>query len=449
MVKPQVIQDEEQQRVYDRVAAVDVAKATGMVCTRTPDPARPGRQVSTVWPVTATMTVIAALGRKLKQEGIQMVTLEATSDYWRIWYYVLEAAGLAVQLVNASQARNLPGRPKTDKLDAIWLAKLTEMGLLRASFVPPPLIRELRDYTRTRTHLVQDRTRYWQRLEKLLEGALIKLSSVASKLTTDSARDMITAMIAGERDPQVLVRKARTRMQAKHDALVEALTGMFDEHHGEIAQMLMYQIRALDTRITRLGRRIAELTSAMPEGWGIDPGGQTGPGAGNGPDAIRLNVAARLDEIPGISAELARSIIAEIGLDMSRFPTAAHLVSWAGLCPSAQQSGPRTRKGKKGQGNKYLRSYLGQAAIGASHTRTFLGERYHRLARRRGKTKAQVAIARSILVIIWHLLADPGARFTDLGEDHYASRIDKGRRIRNHVRQLEALGYTVTITSAA
>ena len=134
---------------------------------------------------------------------------------------------------------------------------------------------------------------------------------------------------------------------------------------------------------------------------------------------------------------------------MSRFPTAAHLVSWAGLCPSAQQSGPRTRQGKKGQGNKYLRSYLGQAAIGASHTRTFLGERYHRLARRRGKTKAQVAIARSILVIIWHLLADPDARFTDLGEDHYASRIDKGRRIRNHVRQLEALGYTVTVTSAA
>jgi transposase len=449
VVKPQVIQDEEQQRVYDRVAAVDVAKATGMVCTRTPDPARPGRQVSTVWPVTATMTVIAALGRKLKQEGIQMVTLEATSDYWRIWYYVLEAAGLAIQLVNASQARNLPGRPKTDKLDAIWLAKLTEMGLLRASFVPPPLIRELRDYTRTRTHLVQDRTRYWQRLEKLLEGALIKLSSVASKLTTDSARDMITAMIAGERDPEVLARLARTRMQAKHDQLVEALTGMFDEHHGEIAQMLMDQIQALDTRITRLERRIAELTSAMPEGWGIDPGGQTGPGTGNGPDAIRLNVAARLDEIPGISAELARSIIAEIGLDMSRFPTAAHLVSWAGLCPSAQQSGPRTRKGKKGQGNKYLRSYLGQAAIGASHTRTFLGERYHRLARRRGKTKAQVAIARSILVIIWHLLADPDARFTDLGEDHYASRIDKGRRIRNHVRQLQAPGYTVTITAAA
>ena len=165
MVKPQVIEDEEHQRVYERVAAVDVAKATGMVCTRLPDPSRPGRRVNTVWPVTATMTVIAALGTRLKQEGIQMVTLESTSDYWRIWYYVLEAAGLAVQLVNASQAKNVPGRPKTDRLDAVWLARLTEMGLLRASFVPPPAIRELRDYTRTRTHLVQDRTRYWQRLE--------------------------------------------------------------------------------------------------------------------------------------------------------------------------------------------------------------------------------------------------------------------------------------------
>jgi transposase len=362
---------------------------------------------------------------------------------------VLEAAGLAVQLVNASQAKNVPGRPKTDRLDAVWLARLTEMGLLRASFVPPPAIRELRDYTRTRTHLVQDRTRYWQRLEKLLEDALIKLSSVASKLTTLSAQDMIAAMIAGERDPQVLARMARTRMRDKHDALAEALTGMFDDHHGEIAQMLLDQIRVLDTRITRLGRRIDELVSLMPAGWGADAGGETGPGAGAGPHAARLNVAARLDEIPGISAELARSIIAETGLDMTRFPTAAHLVSWAGLCPAADQSGTRTRKGKKGQGNTYLRGYLGQAAIGASRTRTFLGERYHRLARRRGKTKAQVAIARSILVIIWHLLADPDARFTDLGEDHYASRISKGQRIRNHIRQLQALGYEGTIPKAS
>ena len=196
-VKPQVIDDEQHERVYERVAAVDVAKDSGMVCTRMPHPSRPGARQSTVWTVKARMAAIGALGRQLKRDGIQMVTLESTSDYWRIWFYVLEAAGLAVQLVNAAQARNLPGRPKTDKLDAMWLARLTEMGLLRPSFVPPAAIRALRDYTRARTRLTQERTRCFQRLEKLLEGALIKLSSVASKLTTESAKDMIKAMIAG------------------------------------------------------------------------------------------------------------------------------------------------------------------------------------------------------------------------------------------------------------
>ena len=176
-VKPQVIDDEQHERVYERVAAVDVAKDSGMVCTRTPHPSRPGARQSTVWTVKARMNAIRTLGRQLKADGIEMVTLEATSDYWRIWFYVLEAAGLAVQLVNAAQARNLPGRPKTDKLDAMWLARLTEMGLLRPSFVPPAAIRALRDCTRARTRLTQERTRCFQRLEKLLEGALIKLSS--------------------------------------------------------------------------------------------------------------------------------------------------------------------------------------------------------------------------------------------------------------------------------
>jgi transposase len=362
---------------------------------------------------------------------------------------VLEAAGLAVQLVNAAQAKNLPGRPKTDKLDAQWLARLTEMGLLRPSFVPPKAIRDLRDYTRARTRLTQERTRCFQRLEKLLEGALIKLSSVASKLTTESAKDMIKAMIAGQRDPRVLAALARTRMKAKHDDLVEALAGMFDDHHGELARLLLDQIAFCDDRITQLTIRITESVAAMPRAWGVDADGATGPDAGTGPDAAVLPAVARLAEIPGISENLARSIIAEIGLDMSRFPTAAHLVSWAGLCPSARQSGPRTRAGKKGQGDTWLRGCLGQAATGAARTATFLGERYHRIARRRGKAKAQVAVARSILVIIWHLLADPAARYTDLGASHYASRIDKDRKLRNHIRQIEALGFTVALTKAA
>ena len=446
MSRPQVIDDEEHERVHDRVAAIDVAKDTGMVCTRTPHPGRPGARQATVWTVKARMNAIRALGRQLRKDGIEIVTLESTSDYWRIWFFVLEACGLAVQLVHAAQAKNLPGRPKTDKLDAMWLARLTELGLLRASFVPPKAIRDLRDYTRARTRLVQERTRCWQRLEKLLEGALVKVSAVASKLTTLSAQDMIKAMIAGERDPQVLAALARGRMKARHDDLVQALDGMFDDHHGELAGLLLDQIAFLGERIAQLTSRAAELTAAMPAAWGVDPDGTTGPAAGTGPGAPVLNAVARLAEIPGVSENLARSIIAETGLDMSRFPSAGHLVSWAGLCPSARQSGPRARPGKKGQGDTWLRGSLGQAATGAAGTATFLGERYNRIARRRGKAKAQVAVARSILVSIWHLLADPAARYTDLGYGYYQARTDTDRKIRNHIRQIQALGFEVTLT---
>ncbi len=449
MSRPQVIDDEEHERVHERVAAIDVAKDSGVVCTRTPHPSRPGLRRAAVWTVKARMNAIRVLGGQLRKDGIEIVTLESTSDYWRIWFFVLEGCGLAVQLVQASQAKNLPGRPKTDRLDAMWLARLTEMGLLRAGFVPPKAIRDLRDYTRARTRLVRERTRCWQRMEKLLEGALVKVSAVASKLTTVSAQDMIKAMIAGERDPRTLAALARGKMKAKHDDLVEALDGMFDDHHGELARLLLDQIASLDAMIAQLSARAAELTAAMPAAWGVDPDGTTGPGAGTGPDAPVLNAVARLAEIPGISPDTARSIIAETGLDMSRFRTAAHLVSWAGLCPSARQSGTRARAGKKGQGDTWLRGSLGQAAIGAARTATFLGERYARIARRRGKAKAQVAVARSILVIIWHLLSNPEARFTDLGYGYYQARTDSSRKLRNHIRQIEALGFAVTITKAA
>src|SRR5215475_1664527 len=249
---PQVIIDQDHERVHDRVAAIDVAKDSGVVCTRMPHPSRAGARASTIWTVQARMGAVRALGARLRKDGIELVTLESTSDYWRIWFFVLEACGLAVQLVNAAQARNLPGRPKTGKLDAQWLARLTEMGLLRPGFVPPKAIRDLRDYCRARTHLIQDRTRCWQRLEKLLEDALIKVSSVASKLTTLSAQDMIKAMIAGEREPQVMAGLARGRMRAKHAALADALAGMFADHLAELAGLLLDQIAFLDTRIARL-----------------------------------------------------------------------------------------------------------------------------------------------------------------------------------------------------
>src|ERR1700722_4725065 len=331
----------------------------------------------------------------------------------------------------------------------MWLARLTEMGLLRAGFVPPRELRDLRDYTRARAKLTRERSRCWQRLEKLLEGALVKLSSVASKLSTLSAQDMIRAMIAGERDPQVLAALARRAMKSRHDDLVEALDGMFDEHHGDLARLLLDQIASVDATIAYLSGRIAELTAAMPAGWGAGPDGTTGPGAGTSPDAPVLNAVARLAEIPGISPDMARAIIAETGLDMTRFPTAAHLVSWAGLCPPARQSGTRTRAGKKHKGDTWLRGSLGQAANAASRPPTFLGERYHRIARRRGKAKAQVAVARSILVIIWHLLADSEARYTDLGHGYHQARTDPSRKLRNHIRQIQALGFDVTLTQAA
>jgi transposase len=275
------------------------------------------------------------------------------------------------------------------------------------------------------------------------------VSAVASSLDTLSVRDMVEALIAGERSPQALAGMARGRMKAKRAALIEALTGRFDDHHAELARILLDQIDALTAQIGALTARAAELITSMPAARGVDADGTAGPGAGTGPGAAVLPVLARLDEIPGIAPGGAQVILAEIGLDMTRFPTAGHLVSWAKLSPRTIQSGARRRPGKTGKGNPYLKGVLGEAAAAAARTDTFLGERYRRLVKRTGKLKALVAIARTILVIIWHLLADPAARFTDLGSGYYATRIDTQRKARGHIRQLEALGYTVTRTTQA
>jgi transposase len=396
--------------------------------------------------VQATSRAVIELGDHLACQGIEKVTVESTSDYWRIWFYLLEAAGLDVQLVNARETRNVPGRPKSDKLDSVWQAKLTERGMLRPSFVPPAEIRQLRDYTRLRTDLIQERTRHWSRLEKLLEDALIKVTAVASKIDTKSVRAMLEALIAGERSPRVLADLALGKMKAKRAALIEALTGRFDDHHAELARMLLDQVDQLDRQVDRLTGRIEELIAAIPAARGVDADGTAGPGAG--PDAAVRSAVARLDEVPGIGPRGAQVVLAEIGLDMSRFPTAGHLVSWAKLSPRTIQSGARSRSGRTGKGNPYLKGILGEAAAAAAKTDTFLGERYRRLVKRIGKLKALVAVARSILVIIWHLLADPTARYQDLGAGYYASRTGKDRKLNNHIRQIEALGYTVTLMPA-
>ena len=440
---------EDEQEVLARVAAIDVAKATGMVCTRVPHENTPGRRVTKVWQVSATTNAIMELADHLVCAGIERVVVESTSDYWRPFFYLIEARGVRVWLVNARDVKNVSGRPKTDKLDAIWLAKLNERGMLRASFVPPEPIRHLRDYTRLRLDLTTERSRHAQRLEKLLEDALIKVSSVATDIMGVSGRAMIEALIAGQRDPHALADLARGRMRVKHDALVQALTGEFDDHHGELAQILLDQVDALSAQIDHLTARIDQLITAIPAAQGVDADGTTGPHAGTGPDAVVLPAIARLDEVPGIGTRAAQIIIAEIGLDMNQFPTAGHLASWAKLCPRANQSGAKNRSGATGKGNRYLKGVLGEVAAAAAKTNTFLGHRYRRLVKRCGKLKALVAVARSILVIIWHLLSDPASRFHDLGPDFYNNRLGPERTKRNHIRQLEALGYKVTLEPAA
>jgi transposase len=448
------IPDQEHERLFDRVAAVDVGKAFGMVCVRLPDEARPGRRKSRVWPVRARAATILALAEQLVELRVEKVTIESTSDYWRIWFYPLEERGLAVQLVNARDVKNAPGRPKTDKQDAVWLARLTEKGMLRPSFVPPAAIRELRDYTRMRVDVVRDRTRAWQRIEKLLEDAQIKISDVASKLTIQSVRDMLEALIAGQRDPRRLAGLARGRMRSKYAELVEALTGRFEDRHAELIRMCLDQIDQATAQIDVLTRRIEELILAMPDcrppaqDASVPAGGDDGPTAPNQGRPVRLSVLDRLIEVPGIGIATAQTIMAEVGLDMTQFPTPAHLVSWAKLAPRVVQSGSKNTAKPTGKGNPYLKGALAEAAAATTRTNTFLGERYRRLVRRRGKPKALVAVARSILVIVWHLLSDPTVRYTDLGPDYHSTRLDIQRKIKNHVRQLEALGLAVTISPA-
>ena len=440
------VEVEDPEETVARVAAIDVAKASGMVCTRVPHQTTPGKRITRVWEVAATTNAIIALADQLARQGIERVVVESTSDYWRGFVYLMEARGLCVWLVNARDVKQVPGRPKTDKLDAVWLAKLNERGMLRPSFIPPAEIRQLRDYTRLRSDLTQERSRHVQRLEKLLEDALIKLSTVASDIMGASGRDMIEALIVGQRDPKVLAELAKGRMRGKRAALVQALTGRFDDHHAELARVLLDHIDALTTQTDRLTARIEELIAAVLTAQ--PPQDQSGLSHAQAAQ-ILLPTPDRLDEVPGIGSKAAQVIIAEIGLDMGQFPTPAHLVSWAKLSPRTIQSGAKHRAGTTGKGNPYLKGVLGEAAAAAAKTDTFLGERYRRLVRRIGKGKALVAIARSILVIVWHLLADPTARFHDLGPGFYDTHSNTDRSRRNHVRQLEALGYKVTLEPAA
>jgi transposase len=440
---------DDSQEVVGRVAAIDVAKATGMVCTRLPHETVAGKRVTKVWEVKATTKALVELADDLVAQRIERIVLEATSDYWRPFYYLLEAAGLEVWLVNAAQAKNVPGRPKTDKIDAVWLAKLAERSMVSASFVPAEPMRHVRDLARARFDLVGDRRRVKQRVEKLLEDALVKISSVLSDIHGVSGRAFIEALISGERRPRVLAQLAKGRARARLAALAEAADGRFTEHHARLARLLLDQVDDLGVRIDAVTVLLDEAIAAVPapsvNAPTVDAAtGELGAVALSYPSAIE-----RISAVPGGGPDTARAVIGEIGLDMSIFATAPRLCSWAKVSPRTVQSGRKKGKGATGKGNPYLKAALGQMATGAAKTDTFLGERYRRLAKRMPKAKALAAIERSILIIIFHLLADPTATFEDLGADFYDRRVNKERRTRSLVHQLEALGHQVTLTSAA
>ena len=264
MQQPVEVQVDEHEQIVERVAAIDVAKASGMVCLRVPHERIPGRRVTTVWPVATTTAALVELGDHLRCERVQRVVLESTSDYWRPFYYLLEAAGLTVWLVNAAQVRNVPGRPKTDKLDAVWLAKLAERSMLSPSLVPTEPMRRVRDLARARYDLVEDRTRVKQRIEKLLEDALIKISSVLTDVLGVSGRAMIEALTAGQRSPKVLAELARGRARARRADLERALHGRFTDHHARLARLLLGQLDELTARIDEVTTLLDAAISALP-----------------------------------------------------------------------------------------------------------------------------------------------------------------------------------------
>ena len=409
-----------------RCAGLDVHKETVMACVRTPGAGRGRRQEVREF---ATFTrSLRALREWLLAEQVTLVVMEATGVYWKpVWHALEDAAGIELMLVNAQHVKNLPGR-KTDVADSAWLAQLAECGLLRASFVPPAVIGELRDLTRYRKKLIQERARETQRIQKLLEDAGVKLESVISDVLGVSGRHMLEALIAGVDDPEVLAQLALGRMRSKLPVLRQALEGNFGAHHALMARMHLAHIDHLTRAIDRLDTEVDRVIA---------------------PFAAQVS---RLQTIPGVGKRTAEVIIAEIGTDMSRFPTARHLASWAGICPGNHESAHKRRSGRTRKGDQALRAALVEAAWCASRTRnSYLGAQYRQLLRRFGRkaeAKAALAVGHSILVIAWHLLAR-NVDYHDLGGDYFARRNDAETRKRYLIRQLEALGTKVTVETAA
>jgi transposase len=410
----------------ERAAGIDIGKQLVMVTVRLPSDTRRGGRQQETREFGTTRRQLLELADWLRCWGVERAGMESTSDYWKPVFFLLEREGLDCLLYQASQVKALPGRPKTDKLDSAWLARITEQGSLAGSFVPPEDIRRLRTHTRYRRRLIQARTAEKERCEKLLEDAHLKLSSVISDIHGVSGRAMLRAVIAGERSPKALAELARGVMRRKIARLEEALDcSFFTPEHAFVLQMMLDNIDHLTAQVEVLHERIAVLCEPYER------------------------QVAQLDGIPGFGITAAQDLIAEIGVDMSAFPTAGHLCSWARLAPRVTESGGR-RKGRSatGRGNPYIGGTLGEAAASAGRTQTFLGAKYRRLCRHMPKKKAQGAIMRSQLLIAHTLLSGPEAEYRDLGPAFYEQKAAARRQAHGHVRSLERLGYKVTIEPA-
>ena len=367
--------------LHPRCTGLDVSKRDAKACVRVAGTGR-AKATSTVTTWGSMTNQVLAMREHLIAAQVTLVVMEATGDYWKPFYYLLEDAPFEVELVNARQVKNLPGR-KSDVSDAAWLAQLGAHGLVRGSLVPPEPIRQLRDLTRTRTSVVRERGREIQRMEKLLEDAGIKLSSVASDINGVSGRAMLEALIGGQRDPVALSDLAKRRLRSKIPQLTEALTGRFNEHHAFLAQI---HLNLIDQHT----RAIEELTTRI--------------------EVVMEPYRGARDliiTIPGISTGVADVIIAEIGADMSRFPSAGHLASWAGTCPCNDESAGRVKSTSTRPGNPYLKGALGIAAMSAARSHdTYLSAKFRRIASRRGSIKALVAVEHAQLIAIWHMLTN-------------------------------------------
>jgi transposase len=415
-----LLKEEIMERVIERGCGLDVHKKSIAACVRVPGDT--GQRVQEVRTFGTTAGELLALRDWLEAHGITHVAMESTGVYWKPIFYVLEEAFTCV-LVNPVHMARVPGR-KTDVQDCVWIAQLLEHGLLRGSFVPPAPIRELRDLTRYRKTIVQERSRALNRLHKVLEDADIKLASVATDVLGVSGRAMLEALIGGTTDPDTLAELARGALRKKLPALRQALRGRFRPHHAFIVSQILAHVDYLEETIEAVGQQLDVVIAPFT-------------------DALE-----RLSTIPGVKKRTAEVIVAEIGTDMGVFPSAAHLASWAALCPGNNESAGKHRSGKTRKGNPWLRTALTEAALGAiRHGRGGLAARYRRIMRHRGHKKAVIAVAHAMLVVVWHLLARQ-TTYHDLGDDYYDRRY-ADRAKRRALDTLERQGYRVILEPAA